>query len=60
MHKNGRIEAVGRLVEVTGRTTFRIDGSITLSPGDLLYVAAVSRNNVESAPSSPVSARKID
>ncbi len=52
--ENGRIEAVGRLIGVTGGTAFRIDGSITLSPGDLLYVAAVSRNNVESAPSDPV------
>lgn len=50
-------EAIGNLITVTGRRKLHIDPDDALGPGDMVYVTAVSRNNVESGASDRIQAR---
>ncbi len=63
LEREGEIRNLGTLVAVTGEKSVRLrikgqkeveNGAISLERGDLLFVTAVSGNNVESLPSVPL------
>ncbi len=47
-------ELIGNFIAVTGRRELNIDADDVFSPGDRVYVTAVSRNNVESGASTAI------